>query len=78
MSLWALDATLTIPENPNPPFVGLDQIRAFLLTTDSFAHHRFSLVPSYKIQIDVHGDEAFFYEECHDVQDFDLRRSVGS
>ena len=42
------------------------------LTTGSFTHHRFSLVPSFKIQIDVHGEEAFFYEECHDVQDFDL------
>jgi ketosteroid isomerase-like protein len=72
MSLWAPDASLTIPGNPNSPFVGLDQIKALLLTTGSFTHHRFSLVPSYKIQIDVHGDEAFFYEECHDVQDFDL------
>jgi ketosteroid isomerase-like protein len=72
MSLWAADASLTSPGNPNSPFIGLDQIRAFLLTTGSFTHHRFSLVPSYKIQIDVHGDEAFFYEECHDVQDFDL------
>lgn len=72
MSLWAADASLTIPGNPNSPFVGLDSIRAFLLTTGSFTHHRFSLVPSFKIQIDVHGEEAFFYEECHDVQDFDL------
>ena len=72
MSLWAPDGSLTIPGNPNSPFVGLDSIRAFLLTTGSFTHHRFSLVPSFKIQIDVHGEEAFFYEECHDVQDFAL------
>jgi hypothetical protein len=72
MSLWAPDASLTIPGNPNSPFVGLEQIGAFLLTTGSFVHSRFSLVPSFKIQIDVHGDEAFFYEECHDVGDFDL------
>lgn len=72
MSLWAPDASLTIPGNPSSPFVGLDQIRAFLLTTGSFVHRRFSLVPSFKIQIDVHGDEAFFYEECHDIGDFDL------
>lgn len=72
MSLWTPDANLTIPGNPNSPFVGLDSIRALLLTTGSFTHHRFSLVPSFKIQIDVHGEEAFFYEECHDVQDFDL------
>lgn len=79
MSLWADEASLTIPGNPGSPFVGLDQIRAFLLTTGSFTHLRFSLVPSFKIQIDVHGDEAFFYEECHDVADFDLAtRSIVS
>lgn len=72
MSLWAEDASLAIPGNPESPFVGLDQIRAFLLTTGSFVHLRLSLVPSFKIQIDVHGDEAFFYEECHDVGDFAL------
>jgi len=72
MSLWDPNGSLTIPGNPNSPFVGLESIKAFLLTTGSFTHHRFSLVPSFKIQIDVHGDEAFFYEECHDVQDFDL------
>lgn len=76
MSLWAPDASLTIPGNPNSPFVGLEQIRAFLLTTGSFVHSRFSLVPSFKIQIDVHGDEAFFYEECHDVGDFALPTRV--
>ena len=71
MSLWAEGASLTIQGNPNSPFVGLDQIRSFLLTTGSFVHLRLSLVPSFKIQIDVHGDEAFFYEECHDVGNFD-------
>lgn len=79
MSLWADNASLAIPGNPNSPFVGADQIRAFLLTTGSFTNHRFSLVPSFKIQIDVHGEEAFFYEECHDVADFDLpSRSIAS
>jgi hypothetical protein len=72
MSLWDPNGSLTIPGNPNSPFVGLESIKAFLLTTGSFTHHRLSLVPSFKIQVDVHGDEAFFYEECHDVQDFDL------
>lgn len=72
MTLWDPDGSLTVPGNPSSPFVGLDSIRALLLSTGSFTHHRFSLVPSFKIQIDVHGDEAFFYEECHDVQDFDL------
>lgn len=79
MSLWAEDASLAIPGNPSSPFVGVDQIRTFLLTTGSFTNHRFSLVPSFKIQIDVHGEEAFFYEECHDVADFDLpSRSIAS
>jgi hypothetical protein len=56
--------------------VGLEQIRAFLLTTGSFVHSRFSLVPSFKIQIDVHGDDSFFYEECHDLGDFALPTRV--
>ncbi|HYK90845.1 MAG TPA: nuclear transport factor 2 family protein [Acidobacteriota bacterium] len=72
MSLWAEDASLTIVGDPNSPYVGLDQLKAFLLTTGSFVHPRFSLVPSFKIQIDVHGDEAFLYFECHDIGDFDL------
>ena len=71
MSLWDPNATLTIPGNPNSPFVGASQIKAFLLTTGSFTHLRFSLVPSFKIKIAVNGNEAFFYEECHDVANFD-------
>jgi len=79
MSLWDANSSLTITGDPNSPYVGLDSIRAFLLTTGSFTHHRLSLVPSFKIQIDIHGNEAFFYEECHDVQDFDLpSRSIAS
>ena len=66
------NGSLTIPGNPSSPFVGLNQVRAFLLTTGSFTHHRLSLVPSFKIEINVYGDQAFFYEECHDVGDFDL------
>jgi hypothetical protein len=27
-------------------------------------------VPSYKTKIDVHGNEAFLYFECHDVGEF--------
>jgi hypothetical protein len=36
----------------------------------SFTHFRFSLVPSYKTTIQVHGDEAFLYFECHDIGNF--------
>ena len=72
MSLWDVNGSLTIAGDPNSPYVGFDRVKAFLLTTGSFTHRRLSLVPSFKIQIDIHGKEAFFYEECHDVQDFDL------
>ena len=72
MSLWAEDASLTIIGDPNSPYVGLEKLRSFLLSTGSFLHHRLSLTPSFKIQIDVHEDEAFLYFECHDIGDFDL------
>jgi hypothetical protein len=72
MSLWDVNGSLTISGDPNSPYVGFDRLKAFLLSTGSFTHRRLSLVPSFKIQIDIHGKEAFFYEECHDVQDFDL------
>jgi hypothetical protein len=72
MSLWDDEASLAIIGDPNSPYVGFDRLKSFLLTTGSFIHPRFSLVPSFKIQIDVHGDEAFLYFECHDIGDFDL------
>jgi hypothetical protein len=72
MSLWDVNGSLTIKGDPNSPYVGLDRLRSFLLSTGSFTHQRLSLVPSFKIQIEVHGNEAFFYEECHDVGDFNL------
>ena len=70
MSLWDPSGSLTIPGDPNSPYVGFDRIRSRLLTTGSFTHLRLSLVPSFKIEIDVHGDGAFFYEECHDIENF--------
>ena len=79
MSLWDPNGSLTIPGNPESPFVGYAAIKAFLLTTGSFTHLRLSLVPSFKIKIAIHGDSAFFYEECHDVADFDQpTRSIAS
>jgi len=71
MSLWDPDGTLNVQGNPGSPFVGADAIRSFWLTSGSFVHHRFSLVPSFKTQINVHGDTATLYFECHDVGDFD-------
>ena len=77
MSLWDPNATLTIPGNSSSPFVGADQIKAFLLTTGSFTHLRFSMVPSFKIKIRIHGDQAFFYEECHDIASSTRRGCFG-
>jgi hypothetical protein len=71
MSLWAADATFTNTMTANT-YVGADQIRSFWLGSGSFTHHRFSLVPSYKTTIDVHGDEAFLYFECHDIGNFNI------
>jgi hypothetical protein len=72
MSLWAVDGTLNIQGDLNSPYVGADALAAFWLNSGSFTHRRFSLVPSFKTQIDVHGDQAWLYFECHDVGDFDL------
>jgi ketosteroid isomerase-like protein len=69
MSLWADDATFVNRANGHT-YSGPDEIRSFWQGSGSFMHHRFSLVPSYKTQIEVHGDEAFLYFECHDVGEF--------
>jgi len=67
MSLWAADATFT---NNGTTYVGSDQIKSFWQGSGSFTHHRFSLVPSYKTTIQVDGNQAFLYFECHDVGNF--------
>jgi ketosteroid isomerase-like protein len=69
MSLWANDATFA-NKSTGTTYVGFDQIKSFWQGSGSFTHHRFSLVPSYKTTIEVHGHEAFLYFECHDVGDF--------
>jgi hypothetical protein len=69
MSLWADDATFT-NKTTGRTYSGVDQIRSFWQGSGSFTHHRFSLVPSYKTTIEVHGDQAFLYFECHDVGEF--------
>ena len=72
MSLWAEEATFT---NHTPTgtmtFNGADQIRSFWQGSGSFKNHRFSLVPSYKTTIQLHGNQAFLYFECHDIGNFD-------
>jgi hypothetical protein len=72
MSLWAVDGKLTNQNDPNSPYIGAAQLSAFWLSSGSFTHRRFSLVPSFKTQIDVHGNDAWLYFECHDVGDYDL------
>ena len=71
VSLWAEDCTFT---NAGITYVGRDAVRAFFLTTGSWLHHRISFVPSFKDQIEIHGDGAYLYFECHDV---DLATGAG-
>jgi hypothetical protein len=70
MSLWDPNGTLNVQGDPNSPYTGFDQLKSFWLGSGSFTHHRFSLVPSFKIKIDLHGDEGFLYFECHDVANY--------
>jgi ketosteroid isomerase-like protein len=69
MSLWANDATFVNKSN-GQTYVSAGEIRGFWQTSGSFTHHRFSLVPSFKTTIEVDGDQAFLYFECHDVGEF--------
>jgi hypothetical protein len=64
-SLWAEDATLQLG---GTTYAGRDAVRAFFLASGSWLHHRISLVPSFKDQIEVRDDgTAYLYFECHDV-----------
>lgn len=71
MSLWDPDGVLNVQGDPKSPHVGFDQIKAFWQNSGSFTHSRFSLVPSFKTQINVQGDVGSLYFECHDVGNFD-------
>ena len=64
VSLWTDDCTLT---SGGKTLNGTDAVRTFFLGSGAWAHHRMSLVPSFKDQIDVQGNIAFLYFECHDV-----------
>ena len=64
VSLWADDATLTFN---GKEYAGKEGVRGLFLNSGSWLHHRISLVTSFKDQIDVQGDTAFLYFECHDV-----------
>jgi len=64
VSLWTDDCSFTLD---GTTYNGPDAVRTFFLGAGSWRHHRMSLVPSFKDQIDVHGNTAFLYFECHDV-----------
>lgn len=71
MSLWAQRASLQVVGDARSPFAGAAQLRNFWLGSGSFVNRRFSLVPSYKIQIRIDDSEAYLYFECHDVGNYD-------
>ncbi len=77
VSLWTDDCTFTFNGTTSS---GKDAVRSFFLASPSWLHQRMSLVPSFKDQIDVHGNTAFLYFECHDVvlDADDLAGPVGS
>ena len=65
MSLWAPGAVFNIDQQT---LTGKAQIRHWFLTRNkAFAagHHWESDTPSYKIRVDVNGDKATMYFECH-------------
>lgn len=70
-SLWTDDAVLVNQGDAKSPYTGPAQIRAFFQKSGSFTHKRLSLVPSFKMKIDVNGDQGYLYFECHDVGDYD-------
>lgn len=67
MSLWAPNATLTIP---GQTAVGKNKIRQFWLTkSDAFrpTNRWISETPSYKVRITADGDRGTLHFECHYV-----------
>ena len=65
MSLWAPGAVFNIDQQT---LTGKAQIRHWFLTENKAfmpSHHWESDTPSYKIRIDLNGDKATLYFECH-------------
>lgn len=71
MSLWAPDGTMRNQGDPQSPYVGSAALKSYWQKSGSFMNRRFSLVPSYKTQIEVSGDKAWLYFECHDIGEYD-------
>ena len=67
-----IDSTTILTPTPDCDPGAVDRLEAFWLGSGSFTHRRFSLVPSFKTQIEVRGHSAWLYFECHDVGDYDL------
>jgi hypothetical protein len=64
VSLWTTNCTF---DYLGVTYNGQDDVRTFFLGSGSWKHHRLSLVPSFKDQIQIHGNSAYLYFECHDV-----------
>jgi ketosteroid isomerase-like protein len=67
MSLWAPGAVFNIDQQT---LTGKAQIRSWFLTQNKAfqaGHHWESDTPSYKIKVDLNGDKATLYFECHYV-----------
>jgi ketosteroid isomerase-like protein len=64
VSLWTEDSSFTFN---GATFTGKQGVHDFFLGSGSWKHRRMSLVPSFKDQIEVHGNTAWLYFECHDV-----------
>ncbi len=64
VSLWTRDCSF---DYLGVSYSGQDAVRTFFLGSGSWKHRRLSLVPSFKDQIQVHGNSAYLYFECHDV-----------
>jgi ketosteroid isomerase-like protein len=65
MSLWAPGAVFNINQET---LTGKAQIRHWFLTENKAfmpGHHWESDTPSYKIKVDLNGDKATLYFECH-------------
>ncbi len=65
MSLWAPGSVFNIDQQT---LTGKAQIRHWFLTENKAfmpSHHWESDTPSYKIRIDLNGDKATLYFECH-------------
>ncbi len=65
MSIWAPGAVFNIDQQT---LTGKAQIRHWFLTENKAfmpSHHWESDTPSYKIRIDLNGDKATMYFECH-------------